>query len=171
MTSSFPTIEPPDSFFLSAAAGWIELGVPMEAELELMKLSPSLAAHPEVLETRWLLCASQANWDQGLAIAEQLCGLTPDTAGPWLHRAYAMRRASTGSIEKALHILLNATLRFPEEATIPYNLACYTCQLDRLDEARRWLEIARQTGGKKAIQSLALRDNDLQVLWAEIKAW
>jgi hypothetical protein len=31
---------------------------------------------------------------------------------------------------------------FNDDATIRYNLACYECQLGRLDQARAWLERA-----------------------------
>ncbi|HZO84674.1 MAG TPA: hypothetical protein VFC26_05645, partial [Verrucomicrobiae bacterium] len=52
--------------------------------------------------------------------------------------------------------------------TIPYNLACYACQLGRINDSRQWLKRALSVGGKK-IRSLALEDPDLQPLWDEIK--
>ncbi len=164
-------IEPPDTFFLSAAMGWVELGDPVEAEVELLRLSSSLAQHPDVLEVRWIVSASREAWDQGLAIAETLCQMAPDRPSAWLHRAYALRRASGGGLKKALEILLPAADRFPDCSTISYNLACYACQLDRFEEAHRWLEKARQIGGKKNIQQMALRDVDLESLWPEIERW
>ncbi len=171
MPPRFQSIEPPDTFFLSAAIGWVELGDPAEAELELLRISPSLVLHPDVLEVRWIISASNEAWDQGLAIAETLCQTAPERPSAWLHRAYAMRRAASGGLKKALEILLPAADRFPDSSTIPYNLACYACQLDRFEEARRWLENARQIGGKKPIQSMALNDADLESLWPEIKRW
>ncbi len=164
-------IEPPDTFFLSAAIGWIELGDPAEAELELLRMSPHLTQHPDVLEVHWIILASRQAWDQGLAVAQQLCQKAPERPSGWLHRAYAMRRASSGGLEEALKLLQPSADLFPDNPTIRYNLACYTCLLNRLGEAREWLARARQIGGKKTIQSMALGDADLERLWPEIKRW
>ena len=39
--------------------------------------------------------------------------------------------------------------RFPEEWLIPYNVACYLCQMERLDEAQAMLALARAKGGER----------------------
>jgi hypothetical protein len=46
--------------------------------------------------------------------------------------------------------------KFPQEATISYNLACCTCQLGRDDEARR---------DAKELKLAALEDPALKRLW------
>ena len=50
---------PPESFYLQAAEGWLELGNPTEAEEELKQLAPGFRAHPEVLKLRWEICAAR----------------------------------------------------------------------------------------------------------------
>jgi hypothetical protein len=87
---------------------------------------------------------------------------------PGLHRAYAARRATGGTITKAWELLLPAFDKFPEITTISYNLACYACQLGQLDEARRWLGEARKRGESKQILEMARRDSDLEALWPEL---
>ena len=45
-------LEPPDSFHLEAAVGWLELGNHLEANEELDQITASLRAHPDVLLVR-----------------------------------------------------------------------------------------------------------------------
>jgi len=162
-------LAPPDTHFLSAAVGWYELGNLEEAKAELEKVAPATQNHPEVLEVRWLVHAQEKNWDEGLAVAEKLVGSAPERSSGWLHRAYALRRVQSGGLQTALDALLPAFEKFPKEPTIPYNLACYTCQMRRLDEARQWLERAVKIAGKEKIKCMALNDDDLEPLWEEIK--
>lgn len=160
---------PPDTHFLSAALGWMELGNCTEAKAELAKVSASLDAHPTVLEVRWAIHATEKDWPQALVAAEKLVESEPARAVGWLHRAYALRRVPGGGLQTAWKALLPAVDRFPEEATIPYNLACYSCQMGDLDEARRWLRRALGVGEQRKIRAMAEIDPDLEPLWAEIK--
>jgi len=163
------TVGPPDTHHLSAAIGWMELGNLAEARAELAKVAPEVAKHPTVLEVNWAVQAAGQDWPQALTTAEELVQKAGDRASGWLHRAYALRRVPGGGIEAAWKALLPAVDRFPEEPTIPYNLACYACQLSQLDEARRWLLRAIAVGDKSKIKSMASSDTDLQPLWPEVK--
>jgi len=163
------TLEPPDTHFLSAAVGWLELGNAHEAKGELEKISPTLGEHPDVLEVRWLVHAQEKNWNDGLAIARTLVATAPDRASGWLHQAYAIRRASDGGLQAAWDALVPAFKMFPREATIPYNLSCYACQMGQLDEARLWLDRAIHVSTKERIKIMALSDADLEPLWNEIR--
>jgi tetratricopeptide (TPR) repeat protein len=163
------TLGPPDTHLLSATVGWLELGNVEEAKAELEKVSPDLRGHADVLEVRWLVHAAEKNWDDGLTIARALVATAPDRSSGWLHQAYALRRASDGGLQAAWDALVPAFKMFPREATIPYNLSCYACQMGQLDEARLWLERAINVGSKEKIKFMALNDADLQPLWEEIK--
>jgi Flp pilus assembly protein TadD len=66
----------------------------------------------------------------------------------WISLAYAQRRYL--DLQTAEKTLLEAQERFPEEATIPFNLACYACQLGRLDEARE--KLAKAVGMEPAFK-------------------
>ena len=162
-------IEPPDIFFLSAAIGWMELGVPVEAEAELARITAEHQCHPDVLEIRWVLLAEAKRWDAALEIARTLLKNAPKRSSGWLHQAYALRRASNGGVRQAWEALLPACEKFPREATIPYNLSCYACQLQQLDAARTWLRRALKLGNKDKLKEMALGDPDLQPLWDEIR--
>ena len=62
-----------------------------------------------------------------------------------------------------------AAEKFPGEPVIAYNLSCYACQLQQLDQARTWLKRAIASGQKENIKKMALADDDLKPLWAEIR--
>jgi tetratricopeptide (TPR) repeat protein len=164
-------LELPDTHYLSAAIGWLELGNPAEAKAELDKVSPACQRHPDVLEVRWLLCAEQKDWLAALAAACAILQTAPERASGWLHQAYALRRVPEGGLEKAWDALLPASKKFPKEPVIAYNLACYACQMNRLTEARTWLKRALKIGGQEEIKAMALRDSDLEPLWEEIRSW
>ena len=59
--------------------------------------------------------------------------------------------------------LIDAEAKFPREAAIPYNLACYYCQLGEIEKAKRYLKKAFEIdlNWRKA----ALDDEDLRPLW------
>jgi len=162
-------LEPPDVFFLSAAVGWLELGNATEAEAELAKISTKNQQRPDVLEVRWVLLAESRRWDSALEVAQALLAAAPNRPSGWLHHAYALRRASSGGLRKAREALLPAHEKFPRDATIPYNLSCYACQLDQLDEAREWFRVALKIGDKDKLKHMALGDPDLEPLWEEIR--
>jgi len=72
-------------------------------------------------------------------------------------------------LEKAWAALKPAAEKFPKESLIPFNLSCYACQMQQLDEARVWLKRALEVGGKERIKQQALLDPDLKPLWDEIR--
>ncbi len=164
-----PALEPPDIHYVSAALGWLGLRNAAEAENELAHISPGNRQHPDVLEVRWLLCAEQKKWTEGLQVARWLIHAAPERPTGWLHQAYALRRAPGGSVQEAWNALLPVYDKFPREPIIPYNLSCYACQLGRLDAARVWLKRACDIGGKEAMKEQALADADLEPLWDEIR--
>ncbi len=164
-------LEPPDSFSLIAAQGWLELGNLAEARAELAQISEANHNHPHVLEMRWAVCAAGTDWPAARDLARTLLELQPESPVGWLHYAYALRRVPDGGLPAAWDALLPALEKFPKEATIPYNLACYACQLQRLDEARAMLQRAIAAGGRDTVKKMALGDSDLEALWPEIREW
>jgi tetratricopeptide (TPR) repeat protein len=169
----FKKISPPDSHHLAAADGWLELGNHIEANEELEKIDPLLRIHPEVLELRWQIYAKESRWEACVQIARALTNLAPNQPDGWLHLSYSLRRAKGGGLQAAWEALLPVAEKFPAESTIPYNLACYAAQLNRLDGARDWwekaLKIAQANGGFDEIRLTALDDPDLEPLWREIR--
>jgi Flp pilus assembly protein TadD len=162
-------LEPSDIHRLNAALGWLGLSNPTEARAELDAITPAQQSHPAVLETRWLVCTHEKNWPAALAVARTEMDAAPGNASGWLHRAYALRRAPGGGLSQAKEALLPAAEKFPSEPVVAYNLACYACQLEQLDEAREWFGQAVKVGGAEAVKKMALADDDLKQLWPEIE--
>ena len=164
-----PSLESPDTHYLLHAIGWIELGNLVEAKAELSRLTPAVRNHPDVLEVRWLICAEEKQWEEGLQAARELLKAAPERSSGWLHQAYALRRVAEGGLQKAWDALLPAFEKFPRTEIIAYNLSCYACQMNQLDSARLWLKRAISLGEKERIKHRALKDSDLEPLWGEIR--
>jgi hypothetical protein len=162
------SLPPPHHHTLNAALGWLQLGLPADAQSELDRLPEELRTQFVPLETQFAIHAEKPKWDAAFAVAEQCVQLHPKEAGGWIHRAYAARRKPGGGVEEAFELLFPAAVKFPDEVTIPYNLACYCAQLDRLDEAWRWYRAARELGEPAKLRRMALADDDLRPLWAQI---
>jgi hypothetical protein len=88
-----------------------------------------------------------------------------------LKRANLRRKWSTIPKQQYFTIepprLLDAEAKFPREGAIPYNLACYYCQLGEMETAKDYL--------KKAFEidlnwrTAALNDDDLKPLWDSLQ--
>ena len=154
-----------DLHHLRAAEGWLELGSHLEADAELDNIAPELRSHPNVLEIRWHIYAKARKWDACLEIARAVTQAEPNLAGGWIHLAYAARRAKGGTVQAAWDLLHPVAERFPKEAIIPYNLACYACQLGNSEEAKQWLEKALSVGDSARLKMMALNEPDLEPIW------
>lgn len=159
----------PDSHFLVAASGWLELGCAIEALEELEGISKENRDHPDTQEMRWLIHAKLEDWPAALSVATDLTQSAPNRASGWLHRAYALRRVPEGGLNHAWDALLPAFEKFPKESFISYNLACYACRMGNLTESCKWFQIALRTGKQKALKRMALDDDDLRELWNDIR--
>jgi predicted Zn-dependent protease len=158
--------EPHDQHHLVAAQGWFELGNDLEANGELEQITPENHAHPAVLEVRWQIYAKGKKWDAALDIASALVQMVPGHPLGWVHRSYCLHEMKR--TEEARDNLLRVVDKFPDDPIMRYNLACYECQLGRLEQAKTWLEKATKLGGRKRIKLMALEDPDLEPLWKNI---
>ena len=158
-------LQHPDPMHLEAAAGWIQLGDYDSANDELEKIRAEWRAHPDVLDLRWLIYSHHEQWDACLDIASSNVKMASDRDWGWVHKAYSLRRATGGGIEKAKPVLLEAAKLFPDDYMIQYNLACYCAQLGQLDAAQEHLDKSYELGDAKQIKLMALDDDDLKPLW------
>lgn len=165
-SSSMSTLGYPDRHFVSAALGWLDLRAPEEARAELSRISAGNACHSEVLELWWRVHAAKRHWSEALRVAEMELVAAPDRLSGWVDRSYSLHELRR--TQEAHEALLPAVKRFPETSLIPYNLACYACQLGQPAEARQWLVKAIAQGDRDDIKRLALNDPDLAELHEEI---
>ena len=158
-------LEPPDQQYWQAAVGYAELGMFQDANDQLEKIDPFNRAAPEVLAVRLVIYRGLKKWELMQQVAKRLKEFEPDNVEWTISLAYATRRAF--SIEVAMEILVDAEAKFPREAGIPYNLACYHCQLGEMETAKRYLKKAFEIdlNWRKA----ALDDEDLKPLWDSLQ--
>jgi tetratricopeptide (TPR) repeat protein len=158
-------LEPPDQQYWQAAVGYVELGMFQEANDQLENIDPFNRAAPEVLGVRLAIYQGLKKWELMQQIAKRLKEFQPDNVQWTTSLAYATRRAY--SIDVAMEILLDAEAKFPREAAIPYNLACYYCQLGEMEKAKRYLKEAFEIdlNWRKA----ALDDEDLKPFWDSLQ--
>lgn len=157
----------PDRHFVNAALGWLDLRVAEEARAELQQVLPVNACHPEVLEVWWRVHAAGRHWDEALRVAEMELQTAPDRMSGWVDRSYSLHELRR--TQEAREALLPAVKIFPKASLIPYNLACYACQLGNPTEAHQWLRKAIARGERNEIKQLALNDPDLATLREEIR--
>jgi len=160
-------VDYPDRHHLSAALGWLELGNAREARAELNRIAPRQLAHPDVLEMRWKICAAEKRWDEALIVARAVIDLAPERPSGWIHQSYSLHELKR--TREAWTELLRVAGKFTDVSMIPYNLACYACQLGNLTQAQRWLAAAISIAGKEEIKSAALADADLRPIWPEVE--
>ena len=162
MKKSIKPLEPPDSIYLNAAEGWLGLGDHIAANEELEKITPQLRVHPDVLAVRWQIYAKEKKWEACVDIATAIVKLAPDKTDGWIHRSFALHELKR--TQEAIKNLLPAADQFPDVWTIPYNLACYCSQLQRLEEAQEWLKKAMAID-EQTVKRAAIDDPDLLPLW------
>ena len=155
--------EPPNSHYLHAAEGWLELGSPAEASQELAHIAPALQGRPEVLAVRWQIHARERQWEKCVTVARQLVEQAPELPWGWVHRSFALHEL--GRTREAFDLLMAGATQFPRDWLMQYNLACYCCQLGETARAQQFLEQACKLGDAKQIKEMAAEDTDLRKLW------
>jgi uncharacterized Ntn-hydrolase superfamily protein len=80
----------------------------------------------------------------------------------WARLSEAARWRRKGDLQKAAEVLQEAIRRFPDQAVLHYDLACYLALLGRKEEALKELEIALQRDPN--LKALAQKDDDLRSL-------
>lgn len=80
----------------------------------------------------------------------------------WARLSEAARWRRKGDLQKAAEVLQEAIRRFPDQAVLHYDLACYLALLGRKEGALKELEIALQCDPN--LKALAQKDDDLRSL-------
>jgi predicted Zn-dependent protease len=154
------------AFHVKAAVGWLELGSVTEARHELELLDPVFREHPDVLEAWWPVLVEEKNWPAALALAEKLVAVAPDREVGWVQQSFALHELKRTA--EAYERLVHAADRFRDAYVIPYNLACYQCQMGNRAAALKWLKRAATVADWKTIRAMALKDPDLEPLREEV---
>lgn len=145
---------------LGYAEGYLALGIKGGAAEALAEITgPEREATPVL--AMWLVVYNEdEDWARASRVGAVLVEREPGVAGFWIQWAYATRR-HTG-IEPAREILIRGLGLHPREAVFHFNLACYEAQLNRLEDARAFLDTA--CGLDAEFIELAKTDDDLAPL-------
>ena len=150
---------------LVAAVGFAELSLFQDAVQELEELPDKFKEIAIVLATWLEVYQRWQKWSEASSVAQRLAEIEPDESNWPLALAYAVRRSR--GLVFAQEILKQAGEKFPDCATIHFNLACYAAQLGDLDEARQRLRQAIQLD--EGFTDLAKTDPDLKPIQTEIE--
>jgi tetratricopeptide (TPR) repeat protein len=146
---------------LTEAVGYLELGILQDAWDSLEEIPAEQRHLPPVLQVRLEIYRRMEKYEGMATIAEHLTKALPEDSQNWISLAYAQRRYL--DLQTAEKTLLEAQKRFPEEATIPFNLACYACQMGRLDEARE--KLAKAIEMEPSFKKAGIEDEILKAIW------
>lgn len=154
-------LEPPDSHFLRAAEGWLELGNCVEAKAELSRISSRMRCLPEVLDLECKICSAAKDWKTLVNISATLIAMQPTEVEWYIRHGNAL--FFMGRTDEAREFVTPLIPRFPENAILQYNLACYECQLGHFEEAKTLL--VKSFGLNKNLRDYARQDPDLSPFW------
>jgi tetratricopeptide (TPR) repeat protein len=160
-------LTPEERRALDEAEGWLGLGDLKEVGPALARLPPSVAEHPEVLLVRWQFHAAQKDWEPALEIAVSLTRVAPESPFGWVHSSFCLHELKR--TQEARDNLITVLGRFPQDPLMRYNLACYECQLGRMEQALDWLQKAFLIGDARKLREMALEDPDLKPLMDKIR--
>jgi tetratricopeptide (TPR) repeat protein len=162
-------LEPPASHYLKAAQGWLELGNAPEAIAELQKVPEAWQKHPRVVHEWWHIRGHQKDYVQCLALSREMQELHPELSWGWFMQSWTL--FCQGQLHAAYENLLLVADQFSKDKLIRYELACYACKLDLLQEARKWLAQAAELTPKAQLREKALKDPKLKPLWDWVQEW
>jgi tetratricopeptide (TPR) repeat protein len=145
---------------ITAAQGYVELGLHDEARAQLDSLPAELHHRPDVVELT-LLCQMHAQrWPEALALAQILCALEPAQPGGFIHAAFCLHEM--GRTSEALECLQQGPSSLRGKAVYHYNLGCYHAKLGHPQEALQHLSKAFEMDTE--LRRDARRDPDLEAL-------
>ncbi|NJR42001.1 MAG: hypothetical protein HC767_04445 [Akkermansiaceae bacterium] len=125
---------------IRAASGWLDLGLPDEALVELQELPIDAQGLRLPLELKLAAQMEQEEWNAASETARLLCLKAEDEPEFFLRAAYCLHE--TGDTLAACNQLLRGPKTLFEMAVFHYNLACYLWTLGEGPRARSHLKQA-----------------------------
>ena len=134
--SLVPEITFPDLHHVNAAIGWLDLGSPADAALELDRATFQTLAHPDVVLLRWKICARTNNWQLALYLGRSLIRISPDKPASWLCLTFSLVNVQ-GAFD-AWQELLEAARKYPRVSTVPVFLSRLCAQMTAEGGSTNW---------------------------------
>lgn len=149
---------------LSAATGYVELGLPDMAWVELDDLSNGDRLHPDVQEFILSLLVRENRWEEAVAAGRPLCTDPATPPAIFIHTAFALHEL--GQTDQARATLLAGPDSLHSDPLYHYNMACYLAIGGEFQDAEVCLRTAFQMDPKLRVH--AQTDPDLHGLQAAL---
>ncbi|MDQ3623964.1 MAG: hypothetical protein M3463_16005 [Verrucomicrobiota bacterium] len=146
---------------LSAADGYLYLGMAEEALAELNEISPAKQQAPAVLLARIRVLLHLRKYEQAEKLSRGGTAAHPEEEEFTVQRAFALHKLQKS--DEAVEVISAAPEWIRRTGILHYNLACYEARLGDLAVARQCIDAAIQLNA--AIKRNARVDPDLQALW------
>lgn len=151
---------------LRLADAYLNVGLYTAADVALAQISPQFRDLTQVLVARMKLHQGRGDWRSMEEVAREILSRYPDDPIWYVYLSIALRGGH--SLEEGRDVLANAYQRYPTNAAIAFNLACYEAQLGRMAPARFYLRRAFEANPK--LRRTAEADPDLLPIHAELNS-
>jgi tetratricopeptide (TPR) repeat protein len=151
---------------ISAAQGYLELGLLKEAREELAALPVEAQARVDVIEITLLCLMGEHQWEEAFALASALCLAEPAEPGGFIHAAFCLHEM--GRTAEALDFLSRGPAELRTKPVYFYNMGCYHAKLGQLDKALRYLKQAFDMD--QSLRCHARKDPDLAALREKLQS-
>ena len=154
-------LEEEEQKHVTAAEGFLMLGMLTDADAELDRIDPFCRHLPEVLEVRAKIYAALRKWELLQVVAKRLydCTESPEWAAEW-----AVALKNCGAMESAKVVLLDAIESHPDCAMLHYVLACCESASGDTEVAKVRLQHALKLNPELRIK--ALDEPELNAIFA-----
>lgn len=125
---------------VSAAEGYLELGMPVDSWSELEAVPASYKGEEAVLDLRIRVFEHCKRWDFARQFAEALTKHFPANTRWWL--AWSRNLRQEKSVESARDVLEEAMDLHPSDPLIQYQLACLVCAMGETEKSVKLLKSA-----------------------------
>lgn len=151
---------------LTAAQGYLELGMPAEALAELESLPADFVRYAEILQLKLVILMQLGSWQEALVACEELRERFPKLTIGFVHGAFCLHEL--GRTEEAKQLLISGPPALLREAIYHYNLGCYEAVLGNYEEAMQYLRTSFAIDHNYRV--IAKNDPDLQSIADKLKA-
>jgi hypothetical protein len=150
-----------DQLHLNTAAGFLQIGEPMDAWHELEMITPLNRAKTEVLSVRLAVCRALNDWALSEDIARLLIAREPHNVMHVVALAEVMGRREGPVAAAAVYEF--AVDRFPDFALLRVSLAVELIKAGQVEDAKRVLKVAFQLDPD--LRLVALDHPGLEAVW------
>ena len=150
-----------DQLRLNTAAGFLQIGEPMDAWHELEMISPLNRAKTEVLTVRLAACRALKMWDLAEEVARTLIRREPQNVMHVVVLAEVMGKLEGPAAAAAVYEF--AIEQFPDFAPLRVSLAVDLVKAGQIQDAKRVLKVAIQKDPQ--LRAAILDHPGLEAVW------